>query len=215
MSSFAATTDGTNAKDNDVKKKWAAESDSESSGEEDANEPEENIAEVSGSDSESESEDEKLNASLLVAATKTEIKVANKPLTKKEKKALREKELEDLDSILNQFSDGVKIEAAPAADVPVAAADSTEANKKKKPKKKTATKKESEKPAAVEGDTPIQVVADVSAILKNKAKKSGSGSGKSSISDAQRAAMSEAALKKDSGSSKKKKDTSKFSEYSY
>lgn len=224
-----------------TKKNWAdSESDSESETKELQND---NSDDNSDSDSDADGDDAKLN--LIVEQSNSAIsnykKVDVTKLSKKERKAMKEKELEDLDSLLQQFS----------ADLPTVNGDGNSGNsdgdnndnsnsvsnsngidndeatntEKKKKKKKKTTKKDdtitdattssagnndnnnTETTAAIDTNT-----VDIKDVLRAKAAKKAA-----SKNDASQKAIAEAlkVTKENTNNKKKKKDKSKFNEYSY
>lgn len=208
-----------------AKKKWAAESDSDSEDDVAENESvdssddeEEKEVVESESESESESEDEKLDMKLLSQVTAVEPKKkSNVPLTKKEKKELRDKELLEMEAVLNEFGANTVVEEKPKAEVAeVKTADpaSADAKAKKNKKKKAAPAKKAETEVKTETEPETVVIGDVSSIFKMRAAKKNSSGGKAPVvSEAQKIAMSEAL--KTAASKKKKGDRTKFNECSY
>jgi hypothetical protein len=182
-------------------------------------------AEQSESESESESdsssddgEDSKLRLTAPQPAPVKKEKVVQ--LSKKEQLERRQKELNELDSLLAEFGT-VNVETSTQEAVPAAAVEeSTEvtenaasnSDKKKKKKKPSSTKKSEKAEEAPVEVTTSSAPVDVNAILKARTTKKSTK--KAETSDALKIAMAEAQKSKDS-SKKKKKDTSKFSEYSY
>jgi len=106
--------------------------------------------------SESESEDEGDGGDLLLVKkakaepAKKGNAVSNKNLSKKEKEALKKKELDEMDDIFNEM--GITLEAAPtaadSANVEAIQADADSDAKDKKKKKKTKTANKTKTPAA-------------------------------------------------------------------
>lgn len=203
------------------KKKWAeSESDSENSDDEDVPDVRGSsdcaageLYEETGSEYESESEDEKLDVNLLHKISQRATKKnSSLPLSKKELKEQRQKELLDLDSLLSEFStasvdisqNSVALENVECKALP------EKSNKVKKNKKKKSTSN-SERKEVAESLTHASV-QDITVILKQRTKK-GANTKQTGVSDAQKIALSEAA--KSAGGSKKKKDKSKFNETSY
>ncbi len=209
-----------------AKKKWAeSDSDSEDDVAEnesvDSSDDEDEKEEVeSESESESESEDEKLDMKLLSKITAVEPKKkANVPLTKKEKKEQRDKELLDMEAVLNEFGANTIVEEKPkveVTEVKVADPASADAKAKKNKKKKAASVKKAAAPEAeVKTDAEtVTVIGDVSSIFKMRAAKKGTSGAKAPVvSEAQKIAMSEAL--KSAASKKKRGDKTKFNECSY
>jgi len=107
-------------------------------------------------------------------------KEAAKPLTKKEKQALKSKEMDDLESLLNEFGVAPDEEvvagaddAKPDAEGDAAADDKSSKKKKKRKKKKTATSSSAAAAAetteeAAKEDTGKTV--DIASVLKKKGK---------------------------------------------
>ena len=162
-----------------------------------------------------ESEDEAPLQPIPVAspAPAAKAKPPQKNLSKKERQALKQQELDDLDALLSEFkADLGETEATPTDSAPVAAPDAVDSkeesnsNKKKKPKKKkTGGTAAAAAPAANES-APADV--DVAAVLRAKASKSGAK--KPAVSEAQRIVAAEA--KAQAEKKKKKSDKSKFNE---
>ncbi len=168
--------------------------------------------------SESESEDEKLDMKLLSKVTAVEPKKkANVPLTKKEKKEQREKELLEMEAVLTEFGANTIVEEKPkveVVEVKVAEPASADAKAKKNKKKKAATVKKTAPEAEVKTEAETVVIGDVSSIFKMRAAKKGTNNTKTPVvSEAQKIAMSEAL--KSAASKKKKGDKTKFNECSY
>mmetsp|Transcript_31617 Transcript_31617/g.23442 ORF Transcript_31617/g.23442 Transcript_31617/m.23442 type:complete len:206 (-) Transcript_31617:112-729(-) len=174
---------------------------------------EENLVENAESDESSEDEESKLDGALIESqANRRELRaVSRKNISKKEQKI---KEMHDLESVLKEF--GVTGDQEVGADVSEQAtenpaSDGNEKSKKKRKKKvmgapaQTALQEENSQESTL---SPV----DVSAILKSKmsAKKSTKSS---STVDAQKLAIAEA--KSAADKKKKKKDLTKFSEFSY
>jgi hypothetical protein len=215
------------------KKKWADESDSsdeEEEQEEQAAHKDEPVVAEDQEDSEEESESEddadKLDLSKLKVTPAVEPKKEVKQLTKQEKKDLKQKELQDLDSLLAEFGAGetsapAAAESSTAASGNNAAAATEDANKDKKKKKKKASGAKKDTPAAEgtadkEEETPFVPVANISAVLKSRTsgnKKGGSNS--SGVTDAQKIALAEAKKASEGQKKKKNRDTSKFCEGTY
>eukprot|EP00816_Leptocylindrus_hargravesii_P013393 CAMPEP_0196816790 /NCGR_PEP_ID=MMETSP1362-20130617/57095_1 /TAXON_ID=163516 /ORGANISM="Leptocylindrus danicus, Strain CCMP1856" /LENGTH=235 /DNA_ID=CAMNT_0042194251 /DNA_START=222 /DNA_END=929 /DNA_ORIENTATION=- len=166
----------------------------------------------SSSSSESEEEDDepapRVQVAEAVEAPKSEPK---KPLTKKEKQALKAKELDDLDALLNEF--GVS-ESTPAATTKVDGDTAQEpegiATTEKKKKKRNKKKKNGNGSGTVEssidqGASTDATVADVVAVLraKNKPKQ------KSAAEIAAATAAKEAKKKSEIEAKKKKKKKKK------
>lgn len=226
MSSFASSSVKDDS-DTTKKKNWAdSDSESDEEIEEEEQEPEKTKAEEnrkepssgsdphsdSDSDSDSGDEDNDDNKLRLVAKQPEPVKKERvAPLTKKEQKELKMKELDDLDAILAGFGIDTTTQAPVADSSTKDDPQPSENNKKKKKKKKTTASTEgSAKPI----EAPIEVVpiADINSVLKSRSKKGGTAKKSDTISDAQKIAMVEA---KKQTSSKKKRDKSKFSETSY
>jgi hypothetical protein len=217
-------------------KNWADESDSEDEREQKRDETSLPVDQVSSQSqvapsdddsSDDDSENGKINSDLMVASGAANSKknsnksTARKPVSKKDQKQLKLKELDELDSLLKELGVSPSTEAvvadseAVAISSTVAEADDDEKAKKKRKKKSAAASSSAETP--IPSATEAELVADaspvdVAAVLKAKlsAKKS---SKSTAVSDAQKIAIAEksAADKKN----KKKKDLSKFNEFSY
>ena len=199
---------------------WAAESDDEH----EVVQPEpitESVPVVEESDSSSDEEDDDESDRIVVSipvskVTVDKVKSKSVPKSKKElKKELqqqKESELEDLDKLLGELGvSTTPVTETPAVVAPVEADVAKAPSDKKKKKKKTTSKTEvqaSTEEAPVD-ETPV--VVDPKEILLQKAK---AMKKKTNSSVASQIALDEA--KKASGDDKKKKkDKSKFSEYSF
>jgi hypothetical protein len=224
MSSFSSSSPAKPAGDAPKKKHDNWNIAEEDSGSDDEEQEEENAPaeENNESDSDSDADDnDKLNITPDIAAKPVVPKKKDiSQLSKKERLELKQKELAELDAMLNEF--GVQPAAAdPAPAIESAKASATaeiteeEKSKKKKKKKPTAKKDtNSAAPAApVEAETAsaAPVVVDIASVLKNRSAKKDSK--KDAAAEAQAIAK---ALTANQGSKKKNnKDKSTFSEYSY
>jgi hypothetical protein len=189
------------------------------------------------SDSEEE-EDEKINNELLAATTpskqpsslskKEQQRLAN--LSKKELKDRKAKELEDLDSMLRGFSDIPPVATSEVESTNgesqhqkqstgVSNTADTEGAKddksKRKKKKKTAAVDSTTVATPSEESLSIAstTVKDIASVLKQRTSTKKTA-GKAGAQTAQQLAVAEA-LKAAAGDKKKKKDKTKFSEFSY
>ena len=176
------------------------------------------------SEEESESEDEEEDTlrnitTSTVAQKPVEKKKAPAQLSKKEKKELKQKELEDLDSILSQFGieqkDNSGNQAAAQVNTPQQESKeevgTVEESKKKKPKKKKSTASSSAVPKQDEVETAAaDVIVDISQVLKSKAKAKPK---KATSNDAISEALKESRSVDTKG--KKSKDKKGYNEFSY
>lgn len=186
---------------------------------EDRNEEEEDDSDDEDEEDESEEDDDdKLDLSRVTTSQpqkKVEKKTQN--ISKKERLELRQKELEDLDSLLAEFrveKSETTTESIPKVEEVSSnlANESEEAKKKKSKKKKSTSSSKKDEPA--ESSAAPKTPVDISSILKARTSKNKSSSGKTAtLSAAQKIAMEEAM--KASAAKKKKKDKSKFNEFSY
>lgn len=133
---------------------------------------------------------------------------ATKNLSKKERQALRQKELDELDAVLSEFK--VDLGTAPAV-APVGPtpgeAEMSQKEDSSSSKKKKSKKKKSPGAAVVEEEASPAVV-DIAAVLRAKAAKAGAK--KPALTEAERIAAAEA--KAQNEKKKKKSDKSKFNE---
>jgi len=201
--------------DSNGKKRWANyESDSDQ--EEEAHHAvEEGTPAVDGDDIEDEEDDldNELNLSKLSPIT-LEIKLPKKMLSKREKLLAKQKELEDLDSILAEYRDLTVGDSALPEEVVVVQEEMPLANSDAKIKRKKKKKQEKLDAPPTNDNNANQSSAnnvDISAVLQARiVKKTFRPKGV----DAQKIALEEA-LKANTEKKKKKADKSKFNEGSY
>lgn len=159
----------------------------------------------SSSDDDVDDEEEKKREAMK-KEVETKKKVTKKPLSKKEKQALKAKELDDLDDLLNEFGVDTKDEIVTPNEVVaesepnVATTTSTSKKKKKRNKKKNTTA------ASVEPTSENVKTVDVAAVVKAKAKPKE----KSAAEKAAATAAKEAKEKAKNANKKKKKKKDKY-----
>lgn len=159
------------------------------------------------SDSEEEQETETLNIEAVAPAPVAPKKVSMAPLSKKEKEALRQKDLDEFSAILEELGVTENTEAAAAAPAAESSTTSSDDKKKKKKAKKPASKKEEVATPTEEVTTPV----NISEILKARTQ----SKGKKPTGSAQQSALAAAIEGTKDEKKKKKIDKSKFSEGTY
>ena len=151
----------------------------------------------------SESESDEDGGDLLLAKkvkdqpAKKAIATSNKTLSKKEKEALKKKELEEMDDIFNEM--GITLELAPAADTATSEAseaitDNDAKDKKKKKKAKTAGTKAQTAVAVAEAEVAPLNKEEIKARLQ--AKQTALAKKAPSLPDSVKEAMKEKRVKK-------------------
>jgi len=186
---------------------WYSDSDEEDEtnvGDDDDDQSSSSTSTSSSDDVPAENSKEKLNGSHKEV---DKMKLPKKPLSKKERKAIREQELAKLEDLLNEFGVSVQDDKQDEAKNEDANEDGrdceeSKSKKKKKKKKKVIEKKTDEVviPATVAAE---EVVEDVAAVLKAKVETSGRK--KSAAEVAAATAAREAKAKKEADAKKKKK----------